>query len=258
MGSSDVVTVNKAALSFKTKEDQVIAAAEDLVEKAQQRFPYMNYVGVPLFKEIPGAKQIGQVLVFRTVPLLTSHLAFLDFNTILTRHVDFCIGVLMSVDIEKRAIALLRIAQDPEPKADLKFALEQSILLTLAREFQIGVNSKHSTKFFFQDFTEFIDVIKDCLKREKSWNVNSLEDFFLRLKLIAKRQSRFKDTVFFWVAHAKLLRQLLKKLKSLIDCLGKEDKVLKLQRDQKLKGFEEEYIARKKKYPEVPKWIKHT
>lgn len=89
--------------------------------------------------------------------------------------------------------------------ADLKFALEQSILLTLGREFQTGVNSKHSRKFFFTEFSEFIDVVKDTLKKEKTWNLNSCEDFFLRLRLMAKRQARLKDTLFFWVAHAKLL-----------------------------------------------------
>jgi hypothetical protein len=109
----------------------------------------MNYVGVSTYQENVATKQIGQTLLFRTVPQLTSHLTFIDFNTILTRHVDFCIGLLISTDIQKRAIALMRIAQEEEPKADLKFALEQSILLTLAREFEIGVKSKHSTKFFF-------------------------------------------------------------------------------------------------------------
>lgn len=88
----------------------MLAATVDIVEKAQQRFPYMNYVGVSIYKETPATKQIGQTLIFRTVPQLTSHLTFMDFNSVLSRHVDFAIALLLSVDIEKRAIALLRLA----------------------------------------------------------------------------------------------------------------------------------------------------
>lgn len=180
-------------------------------------------------------------MLFRTVPHLTSHLTFIDFNTILTRYIDFCIGLLLSVDIKKRAVALLKLAQEPDTKSDLMFALQESILFTLAREFQIGVASKHSTKFFFQDFTEFTETITECLKREKSWSVQPLEDFFIRLKFMAKKQSRAKDTFFFWIAHAKLLRQLLKKMTKLFEFLGKGSKEVKAKRDLKLKQLEEEY-----------------
>jgi hypothetical protein len=136
--------------------------------------------------------------------------------------------------------------------------LEQSILITLAREFEIGVKSKHSRKFFFTDFTEFIEAIKDCLEREKSWTLEKLEDFFLRLKFIGKHQSRFKDTVFFWVAHAKLLRQLTKKLKSLFEFMGKENKELKAKRNATLAKMETEYKEKKTKHTNLPKYIKHT
>ena len=44
------------------------------------------------------------------------------------------------------------------------------------------------------------------LKGDKSLNIDSLEEFFLRIKYSAKKQSRIKDTLFFWIAHAKLLR----------------------------------------------------
>lgn len=40
--------------------------------------------------------------------------------------------------------------------------------------------------------------------------------------------------------------------------MGKEDKEVKQRRDLKLKTFEEQYLLRKKQFPEVPKWVKHT
>jgi hypothetical protein len=70
----------------------------------------MNYVGVPIYKEVAGTKQIGEIMMYRTIPVLSQNLTFLDFNTILTRHVDFCIGFLITIDIEKRAKAMLRLA----------------------------------------------------------------------------------------------------------------------------------------------------
>jgi hypothetical protein len=41
----------------------------------------------------------------------------------LTRPVDFALGILNSVDIEKRAKALIRIAQQDHGKNDMVFAL---------------------------------------------------------------------------------------------------------------------------------------
>lgn len=57
-----------------------------------------------------------------------------------------------------------------------------------------------------------------------------LEEFFMRLKFFAKRQSRVKDTFFFWIAHAKLLRQLLKKMKALMNLMQKDTKEVKEMR----------------------------
>lgn len=131
---------------------------------------------------------------------------FFDFNTLLIRSVDFAVGVLISVSIKKRALALLRLAQEEQPRGDLLFALQESLIFTLGREFQIGVDSKHSRKFHFHQFSHFIDTVKETLEANKDWNVDKLEDFFVRLKFMAKRQSRLKDTFFFWIAHAKLLR----------------------------------------------------
>jgi hypothetical protein len=67
----------------------------------------MNYLGVPQFQEVAGTKTIGEVQIFRTIPVLTQNLTFMDFNTILTRYVDFCVGFLITIDIHKRASALL-------------------------------------------------------------------------------------------------------------------------------------------------------
>jgi hypothetical protein len=78
-------------------------------------------------------------------------------------------------------------------------------MYTLAREFQIGVKSKHSSKFHFEEFSHFIEAIKETVETDKSLTLLPLEEFFLRIKFYAKRQSRAKDT-FFWIAHAKLLR----------------------------------------------------
>lgn len=37
-------------------------------------------------------------------------------------------------------------------------------MLTLGREFHIGVNSKHSTKFRFEIFLSFINAVKETLE----------------------------------------------------------------------------------------------
>ena len=93
-----------------------------------------------------------------------------------------------------------------EVKEYLMFSLQESLIFTLGREFEIGVNSKHSTKFHFEEFSLFIGAVQEMLKGDKSLNIDSLEEFFLRIKYSAKKQSRIKDTLFFWIAHAKLLR----------------------------------------------------
>ena len=89
---------------------------------------------------------------------------------------------------------------------NLMFSLQESLIFTLGREFEIGVNSKHSTKFHFEEFSFFIGAVQEMLKGDKSLNVDSLDEFFLRIKYFAEKQSRTKDTLFFWIAHAKLTR----------------------------------------------------
>jgi hypothetical protein len=90
--------------------------------------------------------------------------------------------------------------------------------------------SKHSTKFHFDKFTAFIEAIKISLDAETSWTVESLEEYLIRISLYAKRQFKVKDALIFWVAHAKLQRQLRKKLKLLMSCMKKENKELKAKR----------------------------
>jgi len=148
----------------------------------------MNYLGVPLYQEVQGSKQIGEIHMYRTIPVLTQNLSFMDFNAILPKHVDFCIGFLLSVDISKRAHALLRLSQDDEcPKKDLIFALQESIIFTICREMRLGTQSKHSRKFFFDNFTALVDTFMQVLGEEKEWTVKNLEEFIFRLKNYANR-----------------------------------------------------------------------
>ncbi len=68
------------------------------------------------------------------------------------------------------------------------------------------------------------------LNQNKDFNTKGLEELFIRLELSASKQSKFADNLIFWVAHAKLMRQLNKKMKQLKGFLAK-DKQSKL--DQK-------------------------
>lgn len=83
-------------------------------------------------------------------------------------------GVLMAVDIKKRAKALVKIANldgAAAAKPDLFFALQESIMFTLSREFQIGCSSKHSQKFHFDCFTAFVETVVNELEANKEWTV---------------------------------------------------------------------------------------
>ena len=71
IGSSCKVGIKSSALSFKSKHDQLTDEAAEIIDLAQKRFPYMSYVGCSVFKEIPATKQIGEVMVFRTIPRLS-------------------------------------------------------------------------------------------------------------------------------------------------------------------------------------------
>jgi len=77
-------------------------------------------------------------------------------------------------------------------------------MFTLCREIRIGTKSKHSRKFFFDNFTIFVETFIKVLGDNKEWTVKNLEPFILRLKNYAGRQFKAKHVVFFWIAHSKL------------------------------------------------------
>ena len=130
-------------------------------------------------------------------------------------------------------------------------------MFTLGREFQIGSESKHSTKFHFDELNNFVEAMRLALHENKHWTVEHLEEFILRVKIFADRQYKFKDVLLFWVAHAKLQKKLKKRLEILTNFMCKESKDVKLRRDAMKKAINEEYVMRKKKYPkEIPKYMK--
>jgi hypothetical protein len=129
-------------------------------------------------------------------------------------------------------------------------------MFTLCREIRVGTLSKHSTKFFFDNFTHLVDTFIQVLGDEKDWTVKNLEDFILRLKNYANRQYKAKDVLIFWVARAKLNKQLNKKLDKLLAMMSKDNKEMKAKRDVIAKQIETDYQGRKKKYPaELPKYL---
>ena len=84
--------------------------------------------------------------------------------------------------------ALLRLSQDDEcPNKDLLFSLQESIMFTICREMRFGTESKHSRKFFFDNFTALVDTFMQVLGEEKEWTVKNLEEFILRIKNYANR-----------------------------------------------------------------------
>jgi septal ring factor EnvC (AmiA/AmiB activator) len=94
------------------------------------------------------------------------------------------------------------------------------------------------------------------LGEQKEWTVKNLEDFILRLKNYANRQYKAKDVLIFWVARAKLNKQLNKKLDKLLAMMSKDNKEMKAKREVVAKQIETDYQARKKKYPaELPKYL---
>lgn len=107
----------------------------------------------------------------------------------------------------------MRLAQSQETtKSKFYDALVESIMFTICREIFVGSASKHSKKFHFQYFTDFLETIKDCLKHESSWSTTYLDELFIRINMFASRQYGFGDILLFFVAHAKLSRKLKGKL----------------------------------------------
>jgi len=52
IGTHCIINIKKSALSFSSKNEQLMSECDDIVKTIQKRFPYMNYVGVPFFKEV--------------------------------------------------------------------------------------------------------------------------------------------------------------------------------------------------------------
>ncbi len=76
---------------------------------------------------------------------------------------------------------------DQNEKQNIIFALKESIMWTLGREFAIGSVSKHSTKFHFDELTSFVETMRLALHENKSWTVEHLEDLIHRIKIFADR-----------------------------------------------------------------------
>ena len=70
IGTHCIINIQKSTLSFSSKNEQLMSESDDIVKMIQKRFPYMNYVGVPFFKEVQATKQIGELHLFRTIPQL--------------------------------------------------------------------------------------------------------------------------------------------------------------------------------------------
>jgi hypothetical protein len=60
------------------------------------------------------------------------------------------------------------------------------------------------------------------LDQDKSLHTKNMESLILRLNTAASKQGKFADNLIFWVAHAKLMRQLNKKMKVLTGLLAKD------------------------------------
>jgi hypothetical protein len=63
----------------------------------------------------------------------------------------------------------------------------------------------------------------------------------LRIKNYAKRQYKAKDVLIFWVASAKLNKQLNKKLDKLLAMMSKDNKEMKAKREILAKQIETDY-----------------
>ncbi len=130
---------------------------------------------------------------------------------------------------------------------------------TLGREFMIGSEAKHSTKFHFDDLNSFVETMRLALHENKDFTVENLEEFILRIKIYADRQYKVKDMLLFWVAHAKLQKKLNKKITLLTNFMTKETKEVAQRRATMKKTIVDEYVTRKAKYPkEIPKYVKAT
>ena len=151
----------------------------------------------------------------------------MDFNNVKLRPRDFALTLLNTVDTHRRTKLIMRLSQN-KTKGDIYYeALEESLMMTLSFEIQKGCASKHSRRFNFDEFTTFVATLKDLIAEDKSLSCKGLEELIIRLEQSVSKQAKFADNLIFWVAHAKLMRQLKKKMKTLASLLP-QDKQSKL------------------------------
>ncbi|CDW71365.1 UNKNOWN [Stylonychia lemnae] len=256
VGSSCAIHAKKAFISFKSKIDQLNIQADEMRQTVSKRFPNHSYLACTLFREGQPLKRIGQVVIMRTPPMLGQYVTFMDFNDIRSKPMDFAFALLNTVDIDKKAKIAVRVLQNIEKKNPFELAMQESLAFTLSREIYIGCNSKHSRKFNFDDFSCFLSVLKNQKKDADYFNPKAMEELFLRLKKCTSKEARFADKLIFWVAHAKLLRQMNKKLGQLMQLMH-NDKQNKLEQEATIKTISADYLIKKKKYKGLnfPKYL---
>eukprot|EP00347_Sterkiella_histriomuscorum_P010157 403377385 len=258
IGTYSSVVVEQKTLSFQSKMDQINEIGKDNLSKVRRRFPNNSYVACPLFNYDKDAKTLGKLVIMRTPALLGNFIQFRQFRDIMERPVEFAFSILNTIDIAKRTELFIQLSQEKNKTADISTclfsALEESIVFTLCREIQIGCASKHSKRFKFDEFTTFVTILKDTMKSDKNLQVQGMEKVLLRIQKFSKRQEKFADVLLFWVAHAKLLRQLNSKLKSLVKLLKTDSEGKKHQKIVKAEQ-RQEYREAKKLLPGIPKYI---
>ena len=81
-----------------------------MIEKLKVKFPTQSYVVCTQNNQTSQKGEIGKLQVFRTIPTMSSHLIFMNFNDIANHKLDFTTSLLFTVNIQKRAHALLKLA----------------------------------------------------------------------------------------------------------------------------------------------------
>lgn len=107
---------------------------KETLDEVERKFPNHSYIGCSLLRDGLPNKRIGQTLIMRTPPKLGSYLAFMDFNQIMSRPLDFAFSLLNTIDIDRRSKMIVRLCQTRNPEDPFYTALEESLLFTLARE----------------------------------------------------------------------------------------------------------------------------
>ncbi|CDW90129.1 UNKNOWN [Stylonychia lemnae] len=257
IGTTDFIVATKAFLSFKSRKKQVETQAKHHVRKIQKRFPYQSYVSCHVFSQDEKDKdKIGHVAIMRTPPFINQYVAFMDFNDIISNQFDFAFAILCTIDIKIRTNIALNLVSEDDIQNKHFDPLIESLMFSLGREIEIGCHSKHSTKFEFEDFSSFLKIFKVQLKHNKSLNIQPFDELIIRLKKLSKKQEKLTDVIIFWVAHAKLLRKLNKKLKAMSKLLKHDKESLKQHKMIKEK-ISKSYDAKRKQFKDskLPKYL---